>query len=228
MGADALGSERVRIRANRNAWAVLVLAMLPALSPFAKAQKAPPAAHEAQSYPAVDVHASEHVAVAADPLDSRDKESIFRIDYLKAGFMPVRLIVTNTGDTRVKLDEVRVYFVTAEGEKVKAAVPDDVERAVRDVGNPTRQMEMPFPLKGIGRPKNKDPKVEADFKLADFADLTVAPHATQSGYLFFDVSGMEAPLNGAKLLVRGIETADGTQLFYFEAPFDKYLAEKHK
>jgi hypothetical protein len=28
--------------------------------------------------------------------------------------------------------------------------------------------------------------------------------------------------------VRGIETADGTQLFYFEAPFDKYLAEKHK
>jgi hypothetical protein len=39
---------------------------------------------------------------------------------------------------------------------------------------------------------------------------------------------MENPLAGAKLLVRGIEGEDGTQLFYFEAPFDKYLAAKHK
>ncbi len=190
------------------------------------AQKAPPPAAEARHYSAVDIHESEKVSVAADPLDSKDKESIFKVDYLKAGFMPVRLIVTNDGDSPVKLDQVRVYFVTADGDKLKAAEAEDVERRIRDVKDPNKRMEMPGPLRGIGAPKSKDSKVDADFKLADFASLTVDPHSTQSGYLFFDVSGLESPLAGAKLLVRGIEMKDGTQLFYFEAPFDKYLAGK--
>ncbi len=180
------------------------------------------------TYAAADAHATEKVAVAADPLDSKERESLFQIDYLKAGFLPVRLIVTNSGDSALKLDEVRVYFVTADGDKLKAADAEDVERRIRDVKDPNKGMEMPFPLKGLGKPKNKDPKVEADFRLADFASLTVDPHGTQSGYLFFDVSGLEAPLAGAKLLVRGIELKDGTQLFYFDVPFDNYLAGKPK
>jgi hypothetical protein len=188
----------------------------------------PPPAREATSYPAVDVHDKEGVAVAADPLDTREKESFFQVDYLKAGYLPVRLIVTNNSADPVKLDEVRVYFLTANGDRVRAADTDDVERSIRDVKDPGRQMEKPFPLKGMGKPKDKDPKVESDFKVADFATLTVAPHSTQSGYLFFNVSGLQDELVGAKLLVRGIETQDGTPLFYFEAPFDKYLAAKKK
>ena len=205
--------------------AVATLLLLPA----AFAEKNPPPARAAATYPAVDVHPSENVAVAADPLDSRDKESFFQIDYLKAGYMPVRLIITNSSGATIKLDQVRAYFVTADGDKLQAADTDDVERRVNDAGSdPNKRMERPPLLRGIGKPKNKDPKIQADFRLADFADLAVAPHETQSGYLFFDVNGMENPLAGAKLLVRGIEGEDGTQLFYFEAPFDKYLAAKHK
>ena len=188
---------------------------------------APPPAREATSYPAVDVHEKEGVAVAADPLDTREKQAFFQIDYLKAGFLPVRLIVTNNSSQPIKLDEVRVYFLTADGEKIRAAEEDDVERRIRDVKDPSRQMELPFPLKG-GKPKNKDPKVEGDFKVADFATLTVAPHSTQSGYLFFDVSGLQNELVGAKLLVRGIDGPDNEPLFFFEAPFDKYLEAKRK
>jgi hypothetical protein len=188
----------------------------------------PPPAGEATNYPAVDVHDKEGVAVAADPLDSREKEAFFQIDYLKAGFLPVRLIVTNNGSQAVKLDEVRVYFITGDGQKVRAADEEDIERRIRDVKDPSRQMEMPFPLKKIGKPKDKDPKVVADFKTADFATLTIDPHSTQSGYLFFDISGMQNELVGAKLLVRGITAEDGSQLFFFEAPFDNYLAAKRK
>jgi hypothetical protein len=187
---------------------------------------APPPAREATSYPAVDVHEKEGVAVAADPLDTREKQAFFQIDYLKAGFLPVRLIVTNNSSQPIKLDEVRVYFVTGDGEKIRAAEEDDVERRIRDVKDPSRQMELPFPLKG--KPKSKDPKVAADFKLADFATLTIEPHGTQSGYLFFDVSGMQNELVGAKLLVRGIDGPDNEPLFFFEAPFDKYLEAKRK
>lgn len=206
-----------------------MLAMVMLLAwPAAASDKTAPPARSADTYPAVDAHAAESVAVAADPLDSHDKESFFQIDYLKAGFMPVRLVITNDSSSTIKLDQVRAYFVTADGDKLKAADTDDIERRLNDFSDPTRRMERPFPLKGIGRPKNKDPKVQADFRLADFSDLAVAPHETQSGYLFFDVSGLQQPLAGAKLLVRGIESGDGTQLFYFEAPFDKYLAAKHK
>lgn len=196
--------------------------------PAAALQKTAPPARAATAYPAVDVHPSEGVAVAADPLDSRDKESFFQIDYLKAGFLPVRLIITNNSSSTIKLDQVRAYFVTADGDKLRAADTDDVERRLTDFKDPTKRMETPFPFKGIGRPKDKDPKVQADFRVADFADLSIAPHATQSGYLLFDVTGLENPLAGAKLLVRGIEGGDGAQLFYFEAPFDKYLAAKPK
>jgi hypothetical protein len=189
---------------------------------------APPPAREATFYPAVDVHDKEGVAVAADPLDSREKEAFFQIDYLKAGFLPVRLIVTNNSSQPIKLDEVRVYFVTADGQKVRAAEEDDVERRIRDVKDPNKSMELPFPLKGMGKPKDRDPKVAADFKMADFATLTVDPHSTQSGYLFFDVSDLQNELVGAKLLVRGINGPDNEPLFFFEAPFDKYLEAKRK
>jgi hypothetical protein len=186
----------------------------------------PPVAQKAESYPAVDVHDKEQVAVAADPLDTKAKEAIFNIDYLKAGFMPVRLIVTNNGDKAIKLDDARIYFVTADGQKIRAAGPDNVERRIQDLKDPVKRMETPYPFKGLGKPKSKFPQVDADFKAADFVSLTVAPHSTQSGYLFFDVNDLEKPLPGAKLLVREIKDADGAELFYFEAPFDKYLAHK--
>jgi hypothetical protein len=190
--------------------------------------RAVPPAQKAESYPAVDVHEKEQVAVAADPLDTKAKEEIFNIDYLKAGFLPVRLIVTNNGDKPIKLDDVRVYFVTADGQQIHAAEPENVERRIRDFKDPNTRMETPSPFKGLGKPKSKDPKVEADFKEADFVSLTVEPHSTQSGYLFFDVNDVEKPLQGGKLLVRKVKDADGTELFYFEAPFDKYLAAHKK
>ena len=50
----------------------------------------------------------------------------------------------------------------------------------------------------------------------------------EAGYLFYDVNGIEAPLSGGSLLVRGIELEDGTMLSDFEAKFSKYLAAKRK
>jgi hypothetical protein len=227
-GNSANDNGLVRYRRNPAGWVALgaVLAGSLAGGFMAGAQATPPPAQKAESYPAVDVHDKEQVSVAGDPLDTKAKEAIFKVDYLKAGFMPVRLIVTNNSDTAIKLDDARIYFVTADGQKIRAAEPENVERRVQDLKDPTKRMETPYPFKGLGKPKSKDPKVEADFKLADFVSLTVAPHSTESGYLFFDVNDVEKPLVGGKLLVREVKDADGTELFYFEAPFDKYLAAK--
>ncbi len=43
---------------------------------------APPTA-DATTYPAVEVHADEKVAIAADPYNTAEKCKFFRVDYLK-------------------------------------------------------------------------------------------------------------------------------------------------
>ena len=57
-----------------------------------------PPIQPATAFAAVEVHDKEKVAIAAEPYDTSEKESIFRVDYLGHGIMPVRLIVTNNGD----------------------------------------------------------------------------------------------------------------------------------
>ncbi len=68
-----------------------------AIAGWASDHAAPPV-QPATTYPAVEVHDKENVAIAVEPYDTKEKESIFRVDYLGHGIMPVRLIVTNNGD----------------------------------------------------------------------------------------------------------------------------------
>ena len=76
----------------------------------------------------MEVHDDEKVAIAVEPYDTKEKEGIFRVDYLSHGVMPVRLIVTNNGDRPISLSDARILFMTAAGDKIQAAEPEDVER----------------------------------------------------------------------------------------------------
>ena len=61
--------------------------LLPALAGAAgRGQRPPPPpVQPATSFAAVEVHDDEKVAIAAEPYDTREKESIFRVDYLSHG-----------------------------------------------------------------------------------------------------------------------------------------------
>ena len=52
------------------------------------------------------------MSIAVEPYDTREKESIFRVDYLGHGIMPVRLIVTNDGNRPISLRDARILFYT--------------------------------------------------------------------------------------------------------------------
>jgi hypothetical protein len=51
----------------------------------------------------------------------------------------------------------------------------------------------------------------------------VEPHSTQSGFMFFDVSGISVPLAGAHFYLTGVRNSKGDELMYFEVPLEKYL-----
>ena len=206
----------------RSLIAPLACGLLLLCARFGAAEHPPPPAGVATSYPAFVAHPDEHVTIAADPYNTKEKASCFRIDYLKYGFMPIRIIVTNDGDKPINLEQARIHFITASGDKIPAAEPEDVERRTTDVKNVDRSRRS-LCLGFLPRPRSKDPKIEADFHEFEYQALVVEAHTTRAGFLFYDVQGLDNPLKGAKLYLRRLQASDGKELFYFEIPFDKYL-----
>ena len=187
----------------------------------------PPPVQPANTFAAVEVHDKEQVAIAAEPYDTKEKESIFRVDYLSHGVMPVRLIVTNLGDRPISLRDARILFETASGDRIQAAEPEDVERLMTRKEREGKKIPMPGPIPAIKtKPKGSIQEIEQDFDTFEYQALVVEPHTTRAGFLFYDVSDIDHPLQGASLHLRKLRDADGNELFYFEIPFDKYLKSK--
>lgn len=195
--------------------------------PAAAIDHTPPAVQPATSFPAVEVHDDEKVAIAIEPYDTHERAAIFRVDYPSHGVMPVRLIVTNNGNRPISLRDARIILYTADGDKIQAAEPEDVERLMTRKERQGSKIPLPGPLPPIKiKPKAGDSKIEQDFDTFEYQALVVEPHTTRAGFLFYDVSGLDHPLRGASLHLRMLRDADGKELFYFEIPFDKYLQSK--
>jgi hypothetical protein len=202
---------------------VLLYLALPAMA----TDRTPPPVQPATSFPAVELHAEEHVAIAVEPYDTKERDSIFRVDYVDHGVMPVRLIVTNLGDRPISLRDARILFETASGDRIQAAEPEDVERLMTRKEREGSKIPMPGPIPPIHtKPKGSNSEIEQDFNTFEYSALAVEPHTTRAGFLFYVVEGLSHPLIDAKLYVRAIRDADGKELFYFEIPFNKYLQSK--
>jgi hypothetical protein len=187
----------------------------------------PPAVQPATAFAAFEVHDAEKVAIAAEPYDTKEKAAIFRVDYLGHGVMPVRLIVTNNSARPISLRDARILFLTAAGDKIQAAEPEDVERLMTRKEREGSKIPLPGPLPPIKlKPKASNKEIEQDFNTFEYGALVVEPHTTRAGFLFYDVSDLDHPLQGAKLHLHKLRDADGNELFYFEIPFDKYLKSK--
>jgi len=188
-----------------------------------------PAIQPATSFAAVEVHEKEKVSIAAEPYDTKQKESIFRVDYLGHGVMPVRLIVTNDGDRPISLRDARILFQTRSGERIQAAEPEDIERLMTRKEREGGRIPMPGPIPTIKlKPKASNKEIEEDFNQFEYQALVVEPHSTRAGFLFYDVSQLDHPLQGAKMHLHELRDATGNELFYFEIPFDTYLKSKSK
>jgi len=187
----------------------------------------PPAVQPATDFAALEVHADEKLAVAAEPYDTKEKMGLFRVDYISHGVMPIRLIVTNNSDRPISLRDARILFITSTGDRIQASEPEDVERMMTRKEREGAKVPMPGPIPAIHlKPKASDKEIEQDFDTFEFQALVVEAHTTRAGFLFYDVSGLARPLQGALLNLHAIKDADGKELFYFEIPFSKYLKTK--
>lgn len=187
---------------------------------------AKPQAQPAKTYPAHDDHPGEKVAIAADPYDTPEKAKIFSINFHDHGFLPVFFVVTNNGDQAISITNMQVTLTTANNSKLTPSSPDDIYRRLVNPQGGTRP-QMPFPL-----PRSKvkgaiTDKERNEVESSQFEAHAVEPHNTQSGFFFFDIEDISAPLAGAHLYVTGVNDAKGTELMYFDIPLDNYLNAHH-
>jgi hypothetical protein len=205
---------------------LVTISCLLAVNLFAADKKAPPA-KPANQYVAFDTHPAEHVSIAAEPCDDPKDCSFFRLPYVQHGFIPVRVIVTNDGDTALALDDARMQFISVNNDKIPAAIDEDIQRRLFSTKSAVgRKIPLPLPLPPItthGKPINK--QIVQDDNDFGFKGTTVNPHSTLAGYLFYDIRGLDDPaLKGAQLYVKMVHTAAGKELFAFTIPFDKWLS----
>ena len=179
-----------------------------------------PEAKSAINYPAHDFHRDEKVAIAADPYDKPDKAKIFSTNFAEHGFMPIFFIVTNDGDQPVSIANMEIMLTTANHSKLTPVTTDDLYRRLSNPQSSTRPSPLPLPHKVKGGLSKKEMD---EIESSQFAAKAVEPHTTQSGFLFFDVGGIDSVLRGANIDISGVIDAKGTELLYFEIPTDKYL-----
>ncbi len=180
-----------------------------------------PEAKPAFNYPAHDVHRDEKVAIGADPYDTDEKAKIFTIDFAEHGFLPVFFVVTNDGDQPVSIAHMEIVLITGNRSKLTPVNTDDLYRRLTNPQSSTRPSPIPLPhkVKG-GISKKQMDEIDA----AQFAARAVEPHTTQSGFLFFDVGGINSPLRGANIDVTGLSDGKGNELMFFEIPMEQYLS----
>ena len=193
---------------------------------WASKEFAKPATQPALTYPAHDAHTDENVTVAVDPYDLAEKAHIFSVHWSEEGFLPVFLIITNDGDQPIALTDMQAEFITAHKDKIPSASYDDLYRRLAHAsGGGANPLPLPIPKKPKGAISKK---TQQEIDEAQFSAKAVEPHSTQSGFLFFDVSGISAPLPGAHFYLTGVRSAKGSELMYFEIPLEKYLTAPSK
>ena len=179
-----------------------------------------PAAGHADKYPQHEIHKDEGVSIAIDPYGP-EKDSVFHVKFAEHRVLPVRLIISNDTDQPLSLADVRIEFTTARKAKGEPLTKEDVERAVANSAEPqdrsATRVPLPVPIPR-SKPKRLPKGTDEEVDYLIFKAEAVEPHSTRSGFLFFDVSGVQQPLIGSHILFTGIRNGAGQELFYFDIP----------
>lgn len=208
-------------------WFAVALLLALATPAFAAKKEAPPVL-AATAYVSHETHEKEHVTVAAEPFDTREKGNFFRLDYSGHSILPIRLIIANDSDAPLDLNQVRIQLIASDGTKLPAATPEELNRRLFRF-NDIKQKRIPgTPI--TYRPTPVDKKILDDDKDFSFTQTIIPAHSSANGFLFYDIRDLDdPPLRGTELYVKMMHTKqDGkdTELFAFSVNFDKYLDQE--
>jgi hypothetical protein len=187
---------------------------------FAGKEFTMPKTKPAAAYPAHDYHSNEKVTVALDPYNTPEKMKIFVVNYRELDLLPVLMVITNDSDSPISLTDIKAQLVTGDGTKLSPATEDDVYRRVSHPSASGARVPLPFPTGGRVK-GGVNTKEWTEITNAHFKAKAVEPRGSQAGFLFFDISDVQNPLQGATFYLTRVHDGSGNDLMYFEVPLDK-------
>ena len=183
-----------------------------------------PKTFHAKTYPAVDAHDDEKVAIAADPYDLPDKAAIFTGNYAAENVLPIFFVVSNDSEKPVSLVDLDVMLITVDRAKLRPMSDDDLYRRFSHMkrrGDEPNTRPWPLPKPKLKASVKKN--IQDEYESAQFLARAVETHTTRGGFLFFDVDELDHPLAGARLDISGVKDSSGSELLYFDISMKKYL-----
>ena len=153
------------------------------------------------------------VTIGAEAYDSADtaKAAFGKLNPYEYGIMPVLVVIQNDSNQTIRLDHMKVEYVSPAGRVV--ATPS---RDVRYTRGPDRPTGIPGPTGGIKIPRGKKNPLDA-WEIDGRAFSAAMLPAGQSAYGFFYFqTNLQT---GSTIYINGItEASTGKELFYFEIP----------
>jgi hypothetical protein len=166
----------------------------------------------ASSYPTRQTN--DKVTIAAIPYTAEDpvRLAFGKLDPNKYGVLPILIVMQNDGAKSLRLDAMRVEYITLDNRHIDATPAKDVPYL-----NGAQQPKMatgPIPGTSTHIKRYKNPLAGGQIGVRAFAAPMLPPGEQASGFFYF-----ETPYRMGKAYITGIkEAGTGTELFYFEIP----------
>jgi hypothetical protein len=170
----------------------------------------------AASYPTHQTN--DKVTIAAVPFVTEDmvRSAFGKLDPNRYGVLPLLIVIQNDSDQALRLDAMKLEYVTPDHGKIEATPAKDVPY-LSGVRQPSIQNN-PLPTGAPRVSRKKNPLADPLIDLRSFSARMLPRGEKASGFLYFQTVNHR----GSKLYLSGIQEAGtGKELFYFEIPLSE-------
>ena len=195
--------------------AVLPAVMLLTGDLLAADKDAPFKAGHADSYPARQTNEKITVAVKAFDTEDLAHSAFGKLNPNQYGVLPVLVVIRNGRDQAVRLEKLRLEYVTEARDRIEPTPAADLPY----LSGPDRPRPVygPVPTGAPRVKRRKSPLSNPVLEVRAFSARMLAPGDEASGFFYFQTAHRKR----SQAYVTGLrEATSGKEIFYFEVPFE--------
>ena len=167
----------------------------------------------AASYPAHQTSEKVTIGAAAYDAPGQARTAFGKLNPYEQGILPVLVVIQNDSVETLRVERIRVDYVTPGGSHVDATPAQDV----RYLGGARRPNVVtgPLPTGGPHISRRKNPLDAWEIEGRAFSAKMIPPGQSAGGFFYFQTGHR----TGARVYVTGlVDAASGRELLYFEFP----------
>src|SRR5258708_30004623 len=166
----------------------------------------------AASYPTKQTIEKVTIAAISYTGEEQVRSAFGKLDPNKYGILPVLIVIQNANDQTLRLDSLKLEYITPSRTHIEATPAKDVPYVSGNIRQPKIE-NSPLPTGSPRVSRKKNPLAGGQIDVRAFSARMLPPGEQASGFFYFQT------LNrlGSKVYLTGLrEAPSGTELFYFE------------